>query len=316
MPLESASVAPPDQAQIPASRPLLIWAAVLMIASIAIQVVRDRGWHSYQPPSTLLWIQSGPLAQRLALGFDNLVADIYWMRAVVYYGGQRRGTEAPTFELLYPLLDLVTTLDPRFRVAYRFGAIFLTEGYPSGPGRPDLAIALLEKGARVDPQRWEYLHDIGFVRYWALSDYRGAAHEFERAAALSGAPAWLRPLAAVTLVEGGDRRASRLLWQQMLANSDTEWIRHSAERRLLQLDALDQIDLMNRTAAEVAAGSGHPARSWAELMPALRLRDVPLDPAGTPYAIDPRSGLVTISPDSPLWPLPAEPRRQPGPPQR
>jgi hypothetical protein len=212
----------------PAVLPLLAAATVLVLVSVGLQVVRDRGWRPYQPPSALLWIESGPVAERMALGFDNLAADLYWIRAVVYYGGQRRSTETPSYELLHPLLDLVTTLDPRFRVAYRFGAIFLTEGYPSGPGRPDLAIGLLQKGLRFDPERWEYLHDVGFVRYWALRDYRGAAREFERAAALPGAPAWLKPLAAVTLLEGGDRRASRLMWQQMLVNADTDWIRQSA----------------------------------------------------------------------------------------
>ena len=42
---------------------------------------------------------------------------------------------APTssdYALLYPLLDITTTLDPRFNIAYRFGAIFLAEPYPGG----------------------------------------------------------------------------------------------------------------------------------------------------------------------------------------
>ena len=60
------------------------------------------------------------------------------MRAVVYYGGSAQcGAENGTtanFDLLYPLLDLVTSLDPHFKVAYRFGAMFLTEPYPGGPG--------------------------------------------------------------------------------------------------------------------------------------------------------------------------------------
>jgi hypothetical protein len=294
----------------------LAGAILLLIVSIALQVVRDRGWTPYQPASPLLWIQSGPLASRLALGFDSLVADAYWIRSVVYYGGQRRSSGTPNYELLYPLLDLVTTLDSRFSVAYRFGAIFLTEGYPAGPGRPDQAISLLEKGIRLNPQRWEYVHDIGFVHYWSLHDYRAAAREFERAADLPGAPSWLKPLAAVTLAEGGDRRTSRLMWQQMLVNADTDWIRQSAERRLKQLDALDQLDVLNRAAAQVASGLGRPVQSWAELAPALRLRGVPVDPAGAPYVIDAATGRLDISPESPLWPLPKEPGRASGPPVR
>ena len=86
------------------------------------------------------------------------------------------------------MLDLVTTLDPRFTVAYRFGAIFLTEAYPSGPGRPDLAIALLERGIAQDGGRWEYMHDIGFIYYWWLKDYQEAAEWFDRAGKAPGAP--------------------------------------------------------------------------------------------------------------------------------
>ena len=38
---------------------------------------------------------------------------------------------ADDYPLLYPLLDLTTTLDPRFNIAYRFGAVFLAEPYPA-----------------------------------------------------------------------------------------------------------------------------------------------------------------------------------------
>ena len=38
-------------------------------------------------------------------------------------------------------------------MAYQFGALFLAEQPPGGPGRPDLAIALLEKGLRAGEVR-------------------------------------------------------------------------------------------------------------------------------------------------------------------
>ena len=78
--------------------------------------------------------------------------------------------DAGEYELLQPLLDLTTTLDPFFTVAYRFGAIFLSEVPPGGPGRPDQAIALLEKGIAAQPGKWQYFHDIAFVHYWQLRD--------------------------------------------------------------------------------------------------------------------------------------------------
>lgn len=291
---------------------LLALAAVLMAASIGVQVVRDRGWQPYQPSNPLLWIQSGPFMQRLALSYDNLAADIYWMRAVIYYGGQRRAEVAQkNYDALYPLLNLVTTLDPHFRVAYRFGAIFMTEAYPSGPGRPDLAIQLLQRGIDQDFGRWEYFHDIGFIYYWWLKDYDKAAEWFLKAADQPNAAEWLRPLAATTLASGGERSTSRQLWTQML-NSDMTFIRAQAELRLQQLDAMDQITQLTPVLRRFVERERRLPKSWGELAEAERLPRVPADPTGVPFVFDPKVGYIEISRKSRLWPLPTEAQLPPG----
>ena len=69
--------------------------------------------------------------------------------------------------------------------------------------------------------------DLGFVYYWHLRDYKAAAAAFQRRSEMPGRANWLRPLAAVTLAEGGHRDASRALWQQ-LAQSEEPWLRDSA----------------------------------------------------------------------------------------
>ena len=100
------------------------------------------------------------------------------------------------YTLLYPLLDMATGLDPYYNIAYRFGAIFLSEPKPAGPGRPDLAVKLLRKGLEAQPTKWQYMQDIGFVHFWAMHDYKGAAEWFERGSRLPGAAWFLKPLAA------------------------------------------------------------------------------------------------------------------------
>lgn len=289
--------------QRPSSAGLLALVAGLLTLSIAVQVVRDRGWQPYQPVTPVLWFQSGPLLKRVSLGYHNLLADTYWIRAVVFYGGQRRSASAGRdFSLLSPLLTFVTTLDPQFRVAYRFGAIFLTEAYPNGPGRPDLAIALLQRGLAANPARWEYALDIGFVYYWWLQDYRAAADWFKRAGELPGAAEWLAPLAATTLAQGGDRQSSRLLWRQLGA-SDIAWIRRNAQNRLEQIDAMDVVDELNRATLRFSTREGRPPRDWRELIAGERLRGVPLDSTGVPFEIG-ANGHVDVSRQSRLWPLP------------
>ena len=176
-------------------------------------------------------------------------------------GGARRG--GPKYELLYPLLDITTTLDPYFNIAYRFGAIFLGEPYPGGPGRPDQAVALLRKGIAAMPHKWEYYHDVAFVYYWRLHDYKAAAQWFQRAAAQPKAPNWLpagrRPCwPAATTGQPRGSCGNRLL------HSEQAWVRRTAERSLAQFEALDQIDQLQ---AIVSRTGRPPGRySWPALI--------------------------------------------------
>ena len=218
----------------------------------------------------MLYVRSPEAMKRLALSYQSLLADVYWIRAVQHYGGTRLSNDPnASYDLLYPLLDLTTSLDPRFNVAYLFGSLFLAGPPPGGPGRPDLAIALLEKGLRAQPQKWEFAQAIGFVHYWWRQDYPEAAAWFQRAAEMPGGPFWLKSMAAVTLAEGGRRDSSRQLWQE-LARSEFEWFRNEGQRRLQQLDAMDQIDQL-QAAADALRATVWPASCGLGRPPAGRL---------------------------------------------
>ena len=279
--------------------------ALLVAAAIAVQAVRDRGWQPYEPESSVLWLRSGEAAKRLALGFGTIVSDVYWIRAVIYYGGRRSAETRRSYDELFPLIDLVTSLDPRFKVAYRFGALFLSEPPPGGPGRPDQAIALLERGVERDGD-WEYYQDIGFVHYWWKHDYVSAAEWFKKAASRPGAPSWLIGLAATTLAVGGSRESSRQLWTELLNNADAAYIQGQAKHRLLQLDAMDAIDQLAASLQRFEDREGRMPRTWQELVTSERLPGIPVDPAGVPFVVDGVTGKIDVSKQSPLWPLPTE----------
>jgi tetratricopeptide (TPR) repeat protein len=290
--------------------PFLIGLLVALVATaVAIEVVRDRAFPRAETSRDLLYVRSGAFLSKAALSYDALLADVYWIRAIQHFGGTRRSSD-PTknYDLLYPLLDITTTLDPYFNIAYRFGAIFLAEPFPGGAGQPALALTLLEKGMKASPERWQYLQDAGFVCYWSLGDYKTAAAWFEKASEIPGAPWWLKALSAVTRAQGGDRRGSRQLWQQILETADNQWLGNEAARRLVQLDALDQIDQLQAIVAAFTRETGRRPRSWADLVQAGLLRGVPLDPTGISYVLDPQTGAVTVARESKLYPLPTEPK--------
>jgi len=293
--------------------------AALLLCAVGVHILRDARYRLPTSEEETLYL-SRRAVSRLVFTHRLLASDLYWMRALQYFGSHTRAVNArdaleppdaiaavppPSFDLLYPLLDITTTLDPHFRIAYRFGSIFLSEPGTHGPGRPDLAVALLQKAVAAMPDQWQYWHDIGFVYYWSSHDYIKAAEAFNRAADLPHAPWWLRSLAATTLAKGGQRVASRMLWTEMLASAADERARDAAATKLRQLDALEQIELLQARVDQHAA-TGHPL-TWRALVAGGLLRGIPRDPAGVPYELG-DDGRVTLSTSSPLFPLPVEPK--------
>ena len=81
---------------------------VLLVAVVALQRGIDSSRGTLEKQGDELLVQSGPLLKRLSLGYDALLGDIYWTRAVQYYGG-KLPTSDRDFHLLAPLLDVATT---------------------------------------------------------------------------------------------------------------------------------------------------------------------------------------------------------------
>ena len=297
-------------------------AGALLVGAIQVQAARERAYPAPPPGEDAVYVTSGSALRRLSGAYNALAADLYWIRAIQYYGAAKRhladlpfapepppmlaAVESAEYNQLYTLLDITTTLDPLFDIAYRFGSVFLAEAYPAGAGRLDLAVKLLEKGLQARPDKWGYMEDIGFVYYWYAHDYRQAAAWFQKAGEVPGAPVWLGPLAATTLAQGGDRRSSRTMWERILQTAEIDWVRRAAEHRLLQLRALDQVDLFQARLDAFAKVRGSRPGDWATVLRARVFPRVPVDPGGTPYELTP-DGHVRVSRSSGLFPLPVEP---------
>ena len=146
---------------------------LLFTATVALQMRIDAHAQTEQRSDALL-LSSPSAVKKLSLGYDALLADIYWTRVVQYYG-ERIGVRGAQFDLLWPLLDITTTLDPKLIVAYRFGAIFLSEPGGVGAGRTDLAVQLVKRGIAANPDQWQLYSDLGFLYYWRMKDFPDSA---------------------------------------------------------------------------------------------------------------------------------------------
>ncbi|HET9528965.1 MAG TPA: tetratricopeptide repeat protein [Blastocatellia bacterium] len=256
-----------------------------------------------------LYLSSGETIKRMSLGLEGLVADIYWIRTVQYFGRKildqgedfsPANSASIRMDLLAPLLKIVVTLDPQHTSAYRFGAIFLPER------DPEAAIDLLERGIGANPGEWRLYQDLAYI-YWQAGEYEKAAEWYDRGGAIEGAAWWMRDLAGVMRIKGGSRDIARSIYERYYRESDDPIIRSQAVDRLKQLRALDEMDAINSILAQLKQQVGECPASLRPLAPRLNALGLtlneellPVDPAGFPYVLNKASCTVAISIESPV----------------
>ena len=279
--------------------------AALLVAVGLVQAHIDETFGLYRSTEEILYVDDPAVLKRALLGFENVAADLYWLRTIQYFGGKRRDETNKNYDLLEPLLRITVTLDPKFKIAYTYGATFLSEPFPYGAGAPEKGVALIDEGIREHPDHWRFYLDKGFIYYWYLRDYERAAKIFLEGSKLPGAPFWMATTAGQALGQGNDRETARGLWQALHDTAETSQQRDNAAIHLRQLDALDQMDALRGLVEGYRARAGRAPANWVELVAAGILAGVPLDPTGAPYVLDPATGEVRPSPETGLGFLPA-----------
>lgn len=310
---------------------------VLVAAGLAclypLQKRMDETFQTNRAIEETIYLSSGETVRRLSVGFDGVVADLYWIRAVQYFGlkfgggleGKVTFKDLPTkkdLPLLYPMLDVLTSIDPDYLAAYRSGSLFISE-YDF-----ESAIALLKKGigkTRDPLTKFKLLADLGAI-YWRAQRYDECAVIYEEASKTALAPrdrAWTALMVGAAKTRKGDRRTSYLLFTQMLEDAEDETARKAAQWRLEQLQSLDDRDFLLRQVHEFQKRTGRPPQSLAQIFPLIQenLQDAkdtlgrplwlatqagkrfdanrnPLDPYGTPYKYFPDKDCVGLSPES------------------
>jgi tetratricopeptide (TPR) repeat protein len=245
-----------------------------------------------------LALRSGNLVKGLSLEYAPLMGAIYWTRTVQYFGAKHQMHDQ-NLELLWPLLDIATTLDPHLIVAYRFGAIFLGDAPPRGAGQPDFAVRLLERGIQENPEYWRFYQDLGDVYYFDKKDYAKASEAFRKGGSYPDAPIWMKVMAAKIAEEGESLETSYFLWKQVYDTATDPQIKKNAETHLKLVSAQMAMREIDRLAAEYGARTGKHATHLSELVQAGLLKGIPLDPDGYPYVLG-EGGKAELGVDSPL----------------
>jgi tetratricopeptide (TPR) repeat protein len=212
-----------------------VWAFILIIGiglSAAAQNWLDAQRRPEEAPGSIdetLYLTSGEALKRASIGFDGLLADLYWIRTILYFGVNLERQEAANGTIdfrqmrqLVPLLEITTELDPHHIAAYRFGAFFLQ--YIDS----EKAVSFAERGIRNNPNEWRLYQDLGFI-YWRFGRYREASEAYLIGGRIAGAPPWMEAMAATMLARGGDSETAREIFGRLCEGSDDKFIRQICE---------------------------------------------------------------------------------------
>ena len=224
-------------------------------------------------------LPDGKVLRVLSLGFDRLLADLFWLRTVYYVGDER--SQAAGFPAVGRLANLVTDIDPEFRTVYvvMSGAIGGLKGDPEG------AIALLEKGVKyVDYWKLHFL--LGFSYFIERLDYERAAEQIQLAATQEGGPPYLPLLSARLYAQAGDPETALSFIQARLAESSHEQTREALQKRYWDLWITRDIRAIDGAIEAHLARHGRPPTTVAALVRAGLLEQAPTDPKGGPYRIE------------------------------
>jgi tetratricopeptide (TPR) repeat protein len=281
------------------SRRTTITASILLVTCLTGSVLLLQRLDRERTGTTLeevLYISSPNLLKRMSLGYDGLLADVYWTRAVQYFGDKlTRGSEH--FDLLAPLLEITTTLDPHLLVAYEYGSNFLAPKIPGGAGEPERAVKLAEFGIRNNPNQWHLYYDLGFIYYMELGDYANAEKAFADGAKVPNAHPVMAIMAAKMAEHAGNIETARLMWSTTYQTTHDPNIKSNAIAHLNALQVDQDVTILEALVSHYREKTGHLPRNFSDLEAANMLRGVPTDPLGNTYKLMPDGHVEVRVPD-------------------
>jgi len=284
------------------SRRVSAVASIVLLASMACCMVTLQAIDRLRTRPVIqqsLYLRSGKLLRRLSLGYTGLLADVYWTRAVQYFGYQHH-RNSNDFRLLAPLLQITTELDPHLIPPYQFGANFLAQKPPNGAGMPNEALTLMKYGIEHNPDNWRLYYNLGFLYYTEFKDYAKAADAFTAGAKLPVTNGFMPVLAARMAQHAGEFDTARMLWYTTYQSINDGAIRDNAVKHLAALRVDEDITHLEELVQKYRAQMKRQPESIADLERVGFIHGMPTDPNGKPYRLAP-DGRIEVE-DSELIP--------------
>lgn len=162
-----------------------------------------------------------------SLGFDQLLADVYWL-AFIQYIGDTAARQADRSEQAEKYLDLVTLLDPKFVQAYWFAAFVVGQEQQ----KPDVAERIINRGIEFNQDNWYLPFIAGVNQYLYAHNEESAARFYRMAAKFPDAPKWLGRQADILQAKIPSLIKEVNTWNSIYTSSKDKLVRDRARERL------------------------------------------------------------------------------------
>lgn len=175
-------------------------------------------------------IPSAEAVKLVALGYDQLVADYYWLEFIGYFGdSQARSRD--NYALAHQYLELVTALDPNFVQPYWFAAFAVG----AEEKRPLTAAKIIERGIACNQDNWYLPYIAGINMYLFAHDDLQAARYYRMAAKFPQAPSWLGRQAELLAAHIPGIIKELRVWDSIYREERSPLVRDHARLRLIEL---------------------------------------------------------------------------------
>ncbi len=175
---------------------------------------------------SFLYLPSGAYLKPIALGYDQVLADLLWIKTVSYFGGHYMTDQ--NYPWLHQMLNVIIDLDPRFDFPYYFGGIVLS----LEASQIENANKILERGIQAYPEKWEYPFYIGFNHYYHEGNAETALPYLERASALPSAPDFIRSMMGTLYTKTKSKDMALRFFREAYQNTKDENIRQKIAEKI------------------------------------------------------------------------------------
>jgi hypothetical protein len=259
---------------------VLIRALVMACICAATAATATRLHRAETRPYDVEIIPRPAVLRFVSLGHPTLAANLQWLRAVQYIGEPRANERG--WDRLFPVLDVVTDLDPGHAYAYQVGGIIL-----SSVGRIAESNALLEKGSRNAPDRYILPFLRAFNAFYYEDDFALAGRFVEIAAKTPGAPPHLRNDVLAFYVKGQQVDAAIAFLEHARAQARDAESAKALDEQLKQAYLERDAALLEGAAARYRAHTGSLPLLLEQLVSAGLVDHIPTDPFGGVYVLSP-----------------------------